>query len=103
VNVPSLALVIAGAIGAWLIVRVKLCVEFTPTPLAAVNVIGYVPTALPLAVPLSIPVAVLNEIPAGNAPDSVIAGCGEPEAVTVKDPSVPAVNETLPPLVIKGT
>ena len=97
VKVMLFALVMAAA---WFTVSVKLCVASAPTPLCAVNEMGKVPVAV--GVPLNTPVAVLNVTPAGRAPDSLRVGVGEPVAMTVKVPAVPAVNVALFALVIAG-
>ena len=48
------------------------------------------------------PVAAVNVTPEGSAPDSESVGAGEPVAVTVNDPAVPAVKVALGALVIAG-
>src|SRR5579872_4006591 len=53
-------------------------------------------------VPLSRPVEVSKVIPEGRVPDSVKVGAGDPVAVTVKLPDVPAVNVAAPALVMAG-
>src|ERR1035437_147773 len=78
----------------------KLCVASVPTPLCAVNEMGKVPLAV--GVPLNTPLAVLNVTPAGSAPDTLRVGVGNPEAVTVNESAVPAVNGALFVLVIAG-
>ena len=76
------------------------CERFEPTPLFAVNVILYVPPVPVAGMPLRTPA--LKVTPLGNVPDSPIVGTGNPVAVTVNDPAVPAVNVVLAPLVIAG-
>src|SRR5262245_1445567 len=88
--------------GAWLTVRVKLCVAALPTPLLAVTVIGYVPPVPAPGVPLKTPVAGVKVTPLGRAPLSLKVGVGEPVAVTVKVPALPTVNVVLFALVIAG-
>src|SRR5207245_7880099 len=78
VNVVLLALVMAGA---WFTVSVKLWVALLPTPLAAVNVMGYVPPVPAAGVPLSTPVVALNVTPLGKVPVSLKVGVGKPVAV----------------------
>ena len=80
-------------------VSVKFCVEFGKTPLLAVMVIGNEPT--PVAVPLRTPV-LLKVTPVGRAPVSLNVGEGKPEAVTEKEPAVPAVKVVLFALVMAG-
>jgi hypothetical protein len=99
VNVALLTLVIAGA---WLTVRVKLCVAGEPTPLEAVIVRLYVPSEPAAGVPLNTPVDALKVTPAGKVPDSLRASAGNPLAVTVKLPALPTVNVALLTLVIAG-
>jgi hypothetical protein len=53
-------------------------------------------------VPLRTSVELLKVTPLGNAPDSVIPGFGNPDAVTLNDPAVPTVKVVLAPLVIAG-
>ena len=53
-------------------------------------------------VPLSTPLDALKVTPAGNAPDSLRVGAGDPLAVTVKLPALPTVNVVLLALVIAG-
>src|SRR5262245_66166377 len=88
--------------GAWLTVSVKFWVAFGGTPLAAVNVIGYVPPVPAAGVPESTPVPALNVTPEGNAPLSLSVGVGNPVLVTVKVPAVPTVNVVLLADVIAG-
>jgi hypothetical protein len=74
---------------------VKFWVAFGETPLAAVNVIGYVPALLAEGVPASVPVPfplLVNVTPLGSVPELVIVGAGEPVVVTVKVPADPATN-----------
>jgi len=91
VNVVLLALVMTGAV---FTVRVKLWLAAVPTPLMAVNVMGYVPTVPAAGVPLSVPVPFplsLKVTPFGSAPVSVEAAAGKPVVITVNDPDVPTV------------
>ena len=69
-------------------VRVKLWVASARIPLWAVRVIGKVPVTVGLPV-RALPVKVT---PAGSAPDSVMVGTGEPEAVGVNVLVVPLMN-----------
>ena len=71
-----------------------------PTPSFAVNVIGYVPAVPDAGMPLSTPA--LKVTPLGNVPDSLIAGAGNPVAVTVNNPDEPTVNVVFIALVIVG-
>jgi hypothetical protein len=93
------ALVIAGA---WLTVRLKLCVAFGSSPLEAVMVTGYAPPVLGPGIPLSTPVVVLNVTPLGKAPVALNVGAGNPVAVTVNEPEAPTMNVVLFALVIDG-
>src|SRR5207245_3753352 len=77
-------------------------VALLPTPLAAVNVMGYVPPVPAAGVPLSTPVVALNVTPLGKVPVSLKVGVGKPVAVTVKLPAVPTVNVVLLALVMVG-
>ena len=100
VNVVLVALV---NIGDWLAattVSVKLWTAFAPTPLFAVNVIGYVPDVPDAGMPLRTPA--LKVTPLGSIPDSLIAGAGNPVAVTLNVPDEPIVNVVLVALVIAG-
>jgi len=101
VKVVLVALVIAGA---WSTVNVKFCVALVPTPLLAVNVMGYALPVPAAGVPLSVPVPgeALKVTPAGSVPDSVIVGVGVPTAVTVNVPDVPTVKVVLVALVNPG-
>ena len=72
---------------------------FGRTPFEALIVIGKLPATV--AVPLRRP-AELSVTPLGSAPVSVKVGTGTPDAVTVNDPAVPAVNVVLFALVIVG-
>jgi hypothetical protein len=107
VNVPGaltvkdllVALVITGA---WSTVSVKFCVALAPTPFSAVKAIEYTPPVPALGVPASTPVDVLNVTPAGSDPDSAKVGAGNPDAVTLNVPGVPAVKVVLLALVIAG-
>src|SRR6266545_4065015 len=105
VNVVALALVMAGA---WLTVRVKLCVAFGVTPLFAVMVIGYVPPVPGSGVPASVavPSLLLTKVtPPGSAPVSLMfidAPVGKPVVVTVNVPAVPTLNVVLLALVMAG-
>jgi len=76
-------------------VRVKFCTESAPTPLWAVIVNEYIlpePTAgTPLSAAVPLPLSV-NVTPAGSVPEAASDGVGEPVAVTVNDPELPAVN-----------
>ena len=104
-KVVEAALVIAGAFFAALIVRVKLCVAFVPTPFAAVMVSAKVPLVPAAGVPARVAVPFelfVNVTPVGSAPDSLSEGVGEPVAVTVNVPAVPIVNAVLLALVIAG-
>src|SRR6266545_6032892 len=104
-NVVLLALVMAGA---WLTVRVKLCVAFGVTPLFAVMVIGYVPPVPGSGVPASVAVPSLlltNVTPLGSAPVSLMhidAPVGKPVVVTVNVPATPVWNVVVFVLVIDG-
>ena len=71
-----------------------------PTPLFAVNVIGYVPAVPEAGIPLRTPA--LKVTPLGNVPDSLMAGAGYPVADTVNNPEEPTVNVVLIALVIAG-
>ena len=73
-----------------------------PTPLRAVNVIGYVLAVPARGVPLSTPVAVLKDTPPGRTPASDKVGAGEPLAVIVNVPGVPTVNDVVDALVMAG-
>lgn len=53
-------------------------------------------------VPLKVSVEVLNVTPLGKVPDSVMAGAGEPVAVTMNVPAELTVNVVLARLVIIG-
>ena len=53
-------------------------------------------------VPLRTPVVVLNIIPDGSEPVSVIVGGGAPVAVTVNNPRAPTANVAPLALVIEG-
>jgi hypothetical protein len=102
---PTVNVVLAALvnIGVWLAVptvSVKLWIAFVPTPLLAVNVIGYIPVVPDAGMPLSTPP--LNVTPLGNVPDSLIAGAGNPVAVTLNVPDEPTVNVVLMALVIAG-
>ena len=102
VNVAVLALVIVGASST---VSVKPWLAAEPTPLPAINVMGYVlpvPVAgIPPKVPVPFPLSV-KVTPLGSGPDSVRLGAGEPVAVTGNAPVVPATNVTVFTLVIAG-
>jgi hypothetical protein len=74
-------------------------VAFAPTPLLAVMVMAYVPVAV--AVPLSTPDAV-KVTPGGSGPVSLKVGAGNPVAVTVNEPALPAVNTAVAALVMAG-
>src|ERR1700690_2011552 len=77
----------------------------TAPRLAAVIVIGYVPAVPVAAAPDSIAEPLwlsVSVMPAGRAPDSVIAGAGLPDAVTVNVPTVPVVKFAVVGLVIVG-
>jgi hypothetical protein len=102
---PTVNVVLAALvnIGAWLAiptVSVKLWTAFVPTPLFAVKVIGYVPAVPDAGMPLRTPA--LQVTPLGNVPDSLIAGAGNPVAVTLNVPDEPTVNVVLMALVIAG-
>jgi muconolactone delta-isomerase len=100
VNVVLVALV---KIGDWLAVTtvsVKLWTAFVPTSLLAVNVIGYVPAVPDAGMPLRTPA--LKVTPLGKFPDSLIAGTGNPAAITLNVPDEPVVNVVLVALVIAG-
>src|SRR5437879_1209932 len=102
VNVVLLALVITGAV---FTVSVKFCVAAVPTPLLAVNMIGYVPLVPAAGVPLSVPVPLplsAKVTPPGSVPDSVRAGAGKPVVVTINVPGPPKANDALLALVIAG-
>jgi len=103
VNVVLLPLVITGAVST---VSVKLCVARVPTPLVAVNVMGYMPTlpgaGVPLSVPVPFPLSTKVTPPGKVAPPSLRAGSGKPVVITVNDPAEPTVNVTLFALVIIG-
>jgi hypothetical protein len=90
VKVTVLLLVITGAWGAALTIRVKLWVAGGPDPLAAMKVMFQVPAVV--GVPDSSPPPEVGEkeTPVGSAPDSVTTGDGLPVAVTLKDPGPPA-------------
>ena len=83
-KVVSLAEVNTGSVPT---IRVKDWLALGATPLAAPKVSPNVPVSV--GVPVSAPW--LNEIPVGNAPDSVTVGVGVPEAVTEKLLSLPSV------------
>ena len=86
-------------------VSVKFCVALLPTPLLAVNVMGYVLPVPAAGVPLSVPVPFplsTNVIPLGSAPASAREGAGKPAVVTLNVPAVPTVNVALLALVIAG-
>src|SRR5215472_5970357 len=99
VNVVLLALVITGAV---FTVSVKFWVAGLPTPFVAVNVIGYEPLVPAPGVPLRTPVVALNVTPAGNVPDSLSDGAGNPVAATVNEPIAPTLNVALLALVMDG-
>jgi hypothetical protein len=98
-----LTLVITGAVST---VSVKLCVEAAPTPLLAVNVMGYMAALPDAGVPLSVPVPFplsTKVTPFGKvAPPSLTAGGGKPVVITVNDPGEPTVNVTLVGLMMAG-
>ena len=95
---PGLAKVIV-----WLpptTVNVKLCVPAGATPLVAVIV--KVDTPVAIAVPESTP-AEDRLMPAGSVPAvTANVGAGEPDAVTLKVPKLPAVNVVDAALVMVG-
>jgi len=94
------ALVIVGANGAAVTVKVNVCVAFGVTPLAAVIVIVCSPNAVLPAIVMT-PVDALNVTPVGwPLIDNV--GSGLPVAVTVNEPPIPAVTLVLFALVIAG-
>ena len=110
VNVPGvptekvvlLALVITGAV---FTVKVKLWPAGDPTPLLAVNVMGYVPLVPAAGVPASMPVPGPinpNDTPAGSVPVSLSVGVGKPVVVTVNVPAAPTENVVLLALVMAG-
>src|SRR5205085_3092761 len=70
-----------------------------------VSVSGYVPTPVTAGVPLNVAVpfgSALRESPAGRAPISLMAGAGNPDAVIVNIPALPAMNDAPAALVIRG-
>jgi len=76
-----------------------------PVLFVAVIVIVYVPPVFAPGVPVSVAVPFLLLVkltPLGSVPVLVSDGAGVPLAVTVKLPSVPAVNVVLLVLVIAG-
>jgi hypothetical protein len=99
VNVVLLPLVITGAV---FTVSVKLWLAGVPTPLLAVNVMGYMAAVPDAGVPLSTPVAGENVTPVGSAPVSIKDGTGKPVVITVNDPKAPTVNVVLLGLVMAG-
>ena len=70
-------------------------------PFSAVMVMGYKPPVPTAGVPERTP-DVLSVTPLGSGPVSLKIGAGVPEAVTVKEPAVPAVNVVLLALVKAG-
>ena len=113
VNVPAMptvkvvvaALVIVGATGVGLTVRVKDWVALGAMPLFAVIVKGYDPTVPTAGVPLNVAVPLplsTNVTPAGNTPASFNAALGLPVVVTVKVPAMPTANVAFAALVIVG-
>lgn len=103
VKVVPLALLIMGATGAGLTLRVKLCVASGPDPLWAVIVRGNDPVvdAVPLRAADPLPLS-LKLTPLGNEPLSLSEGVGVPVVVTVKLATEPAVKVVLVALVIAG-
>ena len=92
VNVVDAADVMAGA---WSTVRTKFWLTDGPTPLAAVMVMGYVPSVPVAGVPdrVAVPFPLsTNVTPVGSGPLSPMAGVGEPVVVTVNEPAAPVVN-----------
>lgn len=76
-----------------------------PSALLAVIVIGYVAPLPAAGVPASVAVPSplsRNVTPAGKVPDSDSAAVGDPEAVTVNEPALPAANIADAALVIAG-
>jgi hypothetical protein len=71
------------------------------TPFVAVIVIENEPPVPAPGAPLSTP-AELSVTPLGSAPVSVNVGAGNPAAVSVKEPAVPAAKLVLFALVIAG-
>src|SRR5262249_40393076 len=80
--------------------RTKSCVASGAMPLLAVNCNGNVPGLVALAG--GSPVAELKVMPEGNAPDSVSAGAGVPDARTVKLPATPTWKVAVAALVKTG-
>ena len=84
-------------------VRVKLCIAGEPTPFAAVNMMGNVPSIV--GVPLSVPVPLgfaTNITPEGRVPLSLMTGVGKPELVTVKEAEASRTKVALFVLVMAG-
>src|SRR6185437_12801021 len=98
------ALVKAGADCAALTVSVKDCVAAVPTPLSALKCNVYVPAAADEpTVSVALPLLLVPRLtPVGGVSVSVIVAVGEPDAVTVKVPPVPAAKLALSALVNAG-
>ena len=106
-GVPTVNVVLAPLVmtGAVFTVSVKLCVPLGATPLLAVIVMGYVAAVPEAGVPLSVAVPFALSVkvtPLGSAPNSVKAGAGKPDVMTVKDAKVPTVNVVLAALTMAG-
>ncbi len=102
VKVVLFALVITGAV---FTVSVKGWLAGVPTPLLAVNVMGYIAAVPDAGVPLSVPVPSLlstNVTPLGSAPVSIKDGTGKPVVITVNDAETPTVNMVLFALMMAG-
>jgi hypothetical protein len=95
------SLLIVVVVLAFCTIRVKAW-SFDPEVLLALMVIGYVPTVPVAGVPLKTP-AVLRVTPVGSVPVvTVNVGTGEPVAITLKLPAMPAVKVVVFRLVIMG-